>query len=498
MAGTTPNVRADAALRRAVAGARRLQKSALNDAFSAENLASRPTPAQLHIMQEISNQPYRYVVAGNQSGKSTLAAREVAWFVERRHPYFKWPKDWSPTESLIVICAGQDRKMLEMIWRLRILPFLVAEEWQEIRSGQMLQQAIHRTRGDQIIFLSHNLGSEHDIKHMQGYAAHFVWVDEMPRSVRVLEELQRRTDSKNSPFLVTFTQKVRNDAIRRFVEKQGEDSRIAKIYRLFKLDNPVFTDRKDDEIRKLEGLSAEQKAAVLSGEWITSDSAVYEYLSDVHGGKPDGYNSAWRHVVSIDPANRSKTGMTLWAESPRDGMWWCVYADYVVGTFAPHKLVMEIEDRIEPFNIVMRIYDSAASWFADAAADLPDGRKIFYTPVTHKANRKEILIANFQIALGTRVRLAEPWAEKLVMEITSYERSEDDPTRILKAQKFHLLDTAHYFVDRIPAPVSVAPIESPHTRLLRLHTESLREQAEKQKRIKSGPASVFTRRWTRW
>lgn len=495
---TTPTVRADPLLRRAAAAGRIIQRDLRTEAFSAENLTSKPTPPQWDIIRSINDYQYRYVIAGNQSGKTSLAVREVTWFVEKKHPFFKYPDEWSPSEPLIIIVAGQDRAQLETIWKTRMLPFLEQGAWQEIRQGQQLAQVVHKQRQDRIIFLSHNLGSDHDIAHMQFYSAHFVWVDEMPRSIRVLEELQRRTDAKRAPFLITFTQKVRNDSIRRFVE--AVDPRIGRIFRLNKLDNPVYADRKEEELAKLEGLSDAMKAAVLKGDWINSDSSIYEYIPDVHGGMPFGYTPSWRHVAVCDPANRSKTGLTMWAEHPSTGMWWCVYAEYIKDIRNPVKLVYEVEDRIAAVspNIIDRIYDSSAAWFADTAIDLPDGRKIPWTPMTHKSNRKEVIMSNFQKALGVTVRIAEKWAGKLIDEITDYERSETNPTMIVGAQKYHLLDTAHYFVDRIPAPMPGHRHTSLDDQFRQAHMDRLMAVRKKQIDAAIGRTSFFKKKWTGW
>lgn len=474
-----------------------IQRDLRGDAFSAEDLLSRPTQQQWDIIRAIDEYQYRYVVAGNQSGKTTLAVREIAWFLERKHPHFKWPDIWSPSEPLLIIIAGQDRAQLETIWQTKLKP-LLSGEWQEIRQGQQLSQVVQKSRQDRIIFISHNLGSQHDLAHMQSYAAHFVWIDEMPRNLGVLEELQRRTDAKNGPFLVTFTQKVRNDAIRRFVE--AVDPRVGRIFRLNKLDNPIYSDRKEDELAKLAGLSDSMRLAILHGDWITSEQSVYEYIPEIHGGIPTGYTPGWRHVLSVDPANRSKTGLTMWAEHPATGMWWCVYADYVTDIRSPVRIVQAVEDRAAAVstNIIERIYDSSAAWYADTAAnDLPDGRRIIYTPMTHKSNRKEQIIANFQSALGERVRISN-WASKLVDEITDYERSESDPTKIVKAQKYHLLDTAHYFVDRIPAPLPGNRVVSMDDQFRQAHMDRLAEQRRKQIDASVNRSSFFKKRWTGW
>ena len=77
---------------------KRLQAAALkqkrilqkNVCFDALKLNSRPTAKQLEIMQDIAHRIV-YVVAGNQSGKSTLGGRETSWYFQETHPYWERP-----------------------------------------------------------------------------------------------------------------------------------------------------------------------------------------------------------------------------------------------------------------------------------------------------------------------------------------------------------------------------------------------------------------------
>ena len=72
-----------------------LEKKQKANAFDAFKPDSRPNAKQLVILKGMQKIKYRYVVAGNRSGKSALAARELAWLLTDTHPYFKKPASWN-------------------------------------------------------------------------------------------------------------------------------------------------------------------------------------------------------------------------------------------------------------------------------------------------------------------------------------------------------------------------------------------------------------------
>ncbi len=439
-----------------------MERAELSRVFDPSRPGSRPNAAQDAVFRDIGLIQYRYVVAGNQSGKSALAAREIAWILNRNHPSWVRPAAWG-TGPLKIIIAGQDRKMMELeLWQGKLRPFLDQASWREVRQGQALAHVEHRETGDLIIFISHADSSEKNRKHMQGYVAHYVWLDEMPASIKVLEELQRRVDSNDGFFLATFTPKFRNLAIKKLVE--AVQPPVGKRYRMSKLDNPLFAEHRQREVDKLAGHSDAYIAAVMHGDWMPGDGAIYEFVPELHGGMPEDYNPGWRHVLVVDPATESKLGLTLWAEDPRvvpgtqtkelpagKRQWWCVRAEYVEGIYTPTKIILEVERRVTGVNIMERRADTAASWYIRQAADMPAPHPSYtYLPVEHKndVGAKDGFIRDFQQALGTDIRVAD-WCLPYIDEMQTYER-DPDTGRIRAASKYHLIDSGHYFVQRIP------------------------------------------------
>jgi phage terminase large subunit-like protein len=92
---------------------------------------------------------------------------------------------------------------------------------------------------------SHHSESEAREK-LQGFVAHYVWLDEMPGSIDIIEELQRRVQSRHGYFLATFTPKVKNDEIKKLIEASKEPA--SKKYKMPMFDNPSLTQMQKDNI----------------------------------------------------------------------------------------------------------------------------------------------------------------------------------------------------------------------------------------------------------
>jgi hypothetical protein len=294
--------------------------------------------------------------------------------------------------------------------------------------------------------------------------------DEMPSSVTILEELQRRVDSRRGYFVASFTPKFRNVQIKKIVDSSVAP--LAKKYTFSKFINPLFKGKEQEELAKLAGHSQDYINAVLYGMWMQGDAAIYNYNGDVHGGAlPEEYTRSWRHVLVVDPATESKLGMCLFAEDPRTGLWWLAYSDYVEGLYVPTRIIEEVESRVSTYNVVMRRADSAASWYIRQAAEM--GFK--YGAVEHKnGTAKDDFIARTQQCLGSMVRIPE-FNTLMVEELQTYERNPETGL-IIKASKFHLIDCLHYFCHRIPA-ADVARVDRPWFHDLR-EADDVRRRAE--------------------
>lgn len=429
--------------RQLAAALSRLEKLERRDSFDPAIPDSKPTKAQQEFLNDIGKYKARVVRGGNRSGKGVCPSREIGWILNDEHPFWKRPESWQH-ESLLFIVAGQDRKNMEVeIWGAKIRPRLQGD-WREVRSGQALQYVENKKTGDKIIFLSHADSSEKNRKHMQGYTAHYVWLDEMPSSSSLFDEIRLRASKPDAMFIATFTPKFRSEEIRLAVDSIKPP--FGKLYKFRRLDNPLYKGREDEVYAELEGYSDAYRKSVLDGDWFIGDSSVYEWHQDKMVEAPgDNYHPGWRHVVAVDPALKSKFGFTLWAERPSDGTWFLVKAEYIQDIYAPDDMVQEVKNKINGYNIVRRVSDPESSWFIGQASKA----QLSFIYPHDKARRKGELIKSAQLALSSGKQKIAPWCVDFINEITSCQWA-DSADRIVNASSYHLMDCWHYFTDLTP------------------------------------------------
>jgi hypothetical protein len=280
-------------------------------------------------------------------------------------------------------------------------------------------------------------------------------VDELPPTLEILAELHRSIQARNGQFLASFTPLTPNYDIQQYIDSaEVRQPDFAKVYRLRMLDNPVYASetRRGEILRGLEGMSEKQRNARLYGDWLTGDENVYEVDSDTMFRQlPVSYSpQKWRHVVSVDPAMESATGVSVWAEDPNSTYWYCVLAEYVTGNKSPIEWVNSVQKLTGMYNIVRRISD-VAPWFTSTAYA---EHKLVYSAVQNKAGRKQELIANLQKQLGTKLFIIPGKCQYLLKEMQdcrwSTRTNLSGTPIIVNGQRFHLLDTAQYFADAIP------------------------------------------------
>lgn len=458
---------------------KRQQALKINDCFDPVHVSSRPTKSQQAILNDLGKVQFRYAVAANQAGKSQLGAREVSWIFNETHPSWVRPERWGSDPLLIIVVARTTKQIEENLWR-KIAAFLDPSTYQVQRIGGIIQKVTHRDNKNTIVFASHHSENEAREK-LQGFVAHYVWLDEMPGSVQVIEELHRRVQSRQGYFLATFTPKVRNDEIRKLVEACREP--MSKQYKMLMFDNPALTQRdKEAIVQSLETYPESYRRTVLYGDWSAGELAVYDFASARHVASPANYSKGWRHVVAVDPAMSGKAGVILWAEHPETGVWFTILADYVEGCQAPDDVVKTVEGKVQGYNIVRRISDPHEVWFIGAASKLG----YVYLGVYKKSDRKNELIKNLQTALTDGKIKISPWCTLLIDEFVECHWSETAEGKIANSSKFHLLDCAQYFIDLKPKNDWVKPNQTFDQVLRQADKERVKQEFSRLTVIKGG------------
>jgi len=386
-------VNEDESKRKVTAAVRRLRTIQRADSFDPSVPDSKPTEQQLKILKSISKYQTRWTLGGNQSGKSQLGGRDLSWVLTDKHPYFRKPEEWG-TEALSVLVMGRlSTQVEEELWNKKLKPFFSPGTYKEVRTGNVLQK-VKFTNGNIILFFSHHAPEEAREK-VQSFVLHYIWLDEMPDSIKLIEELQRRLQAKRGRMLATFTPKIRNEEIRKLVDTA---SLTAKKFKLHMLSNPIYKGREHEILDQIKTFPDNYKKTILEGDWYVGDSAVYEFNREFHVKLlPISYSRSWRHVLSVDPAASGQVGLTLWAEDPVNATWYCVKALYMKGQAAT-DLDNSIELEIENYRIVRRISDPHEVWFIKEA----EKRRHYYIGVYKKTERKNELIKGFQERITNR------------------------------------------------------------------------------------------------
>jgi Terminase large subunit, T4likevirus-type, N-terminal len=426
------------------AALKKFQVMEKQDIFDAAVPNSKPTSSQMQVINAVRNNELSLigVRGGNQSGKTATCARIITWLLEETFPGWEKPERWKSEPLQILILARTLKQAEESLWK-KMEGLMTPGSFKVSKMAGTLSKVTHIETGNTCLFFSHenpNLARER----IQSFSAHMAWIDELPGSVKLIEEVTRRVQAKNGQVLLSFTPKAPAPEIRKFIE--GLEPPYGKEFRLKALDNPVYT--KEDRQKLMDSIksfSENYQRTVLEGEWTLGDEMVYQFDPNTMVATPPDYSPAWRHVEASDPALSSAHGMVIAAENPSTGWWYIIRADYLKDIMIPEKLIDEVLKRTVNVNIVRRIADPHETWYIQTAS----ARGISYISPFNKSQRKKELIKNLQASLGNRVFIA-PWCTDLIDEITSCRFADESSEKIVKASRYHLLDASQYLVDLLP------------------------------------------------
>lgn len=456
--------------------------------FNPRDLASRPTKKQESILQDINNLSERYVLGGNQSGKTNLGARELTWVFNNAHPY--WEK--KPDHPLLIMVVGKTHKIVkEEIWEGKIKPFLKEGTYKVRMDGSALNTVTHKESGNRILFFSHK-SPEECRQAVQAFVADYVWLDEMPSNYRLLTELHTRCQATSAPFIATFTPLLRDAEIKNHIE--NGKAPISKKYFLYTYDNPIYTGEQLHEMKQKHALMSEsERATRTEGSWYSGDNAVYKQFDvDKCVEKPLNYTPTWRHLLSVDPASGGVAGLLILAEDPNTNVWYVVDEKYFKGQ-APSELLASCDKVADKYNVVRRIADSHEAWFIKEAAL----HKTIYDIPRKKTQRKKELIENINEFFYTDILKIAPWCPKLIDEMITCQYTEDG-SRIINSRHYHLSDCLQYGMDCKPSTIHEAPNKPIHQMRREAHQKRRILEAQEARKPKISYARIMPGKKSRW
>jgi len=406
---------------------------------------------------------------------------------ENTHPYWK---PMSRTRKILVIGRVGEQVETEL-WRSKIKPFITPGTYKEVRTGNVLQRVESLVDDAVIIFMSHHNVNEAREK-VQSFVLDYVWMDELADSISLIMELALRVQSNRGRFLLTFTPLLRSPAVKRWIE--GLTDPVGRVYRLNMLDNPIYAGREHEILLRYATLPESERRARLYGEWFTGDLAVFSFKEERNVEDPEGYHPSWRHVEIVDPAASGDTGFMLLAQKPSTGRWYVVRADYIKGSAAT-DLLNVIERKTAGLNIVKRVYDPAATWFAKEALH----RKRLYIGVNDKSRRKTELIKQVEEALIQQTISIASWCTDLKEELSTAQWEDTGREKIANSTKYHLLDCLQYGLDNLPKDELISKPVTYDQWLKQANQERKRKEAQRLKFGKFTPkARIAAFRGRRW
>jgi hypothetical protein len=406
---------------------------------------SRPTVKQQELLTAILDREALVLDcrSGNRAGKSLTMSKalSIMFAEDAAHPWRR-PEHWRG--PLLLLVVGRQSKQLEESILPKITAHLEPGSFGEKKNGNVLQKLVNHKNGNVILFFSH-----HDVKGaaqaVQSFDAHFAAIDELPSDPLLIEEVMQRVYVQKGCVSLTYTPKIPAPKVKKFIENLPPSK--VKHINLSPLDNPAIDEEtKQTIISTAQAQGAGHMATVLQGAWMVGNRQVFTYDPSAHMiNLPQHYHmQTWRHVLTVDPASASATGVLVTAEDPTTGAWLVVHASYVEER-EPAALVQKVEAIAKPYRIMRRIYDSAATWF-DGSARAAGFR---YMPIDHKAGRKIELIQNVNTAFGNKIFLT-PLAESLEEELLSAQWSESAKENVAHGHEYHISDCLQYFLDLAP------------------------------------------------
>jgi len=380
-------------------------------------------------------------IAVGNSGKTALLRKVAAWFLAEGEPDIPWKRKENWEGPLQCLLISKSHKQLTESVLPGILKFFGEDEIKIVKNANYVEKILHKKTGNTIICAVHENPSQAR-ERVQSFTLHLVLLDELPAgpsAYKLIEELEARVMILKGCLFASFTPKSINKAVKDHVENMNPP--VGKRYSLRFVDNPAAdAEVIEARLQQISHLPDHMQKTLLEGTWATAESTVYT-LTDYAIQSPLHYSPLWRHTLGIDPGLASKQGFVVLAEDPASGRWYVIHAEAQDKIEDVDDGVRRIADYITrtQINVTKIVYDSAGTYWFMAARKHPVLKQYTIDKPFHKnsESRWQDMVSTIQTSLGATLFIA-PWNEGLIEEFGSY--AWNDSGKIIKAQKYHMLD----------------------------------------------------------
>jgi hypothetical protein len=478
----------------------RLDTLAKINCFDGKKIESRPTVAQKEILDDFCSHKYKFqaVMGGNQSGKSQLLRKTIAFFLAEGLPDIPYVRQENWEGPLLGLLTGKNHKQVSESLVPGILAFFNEGEIKVVRNANYIESLIHRKTGNKVLIFVHEQALQAR-ERIQSFTAHCAWVDELPSAnggYKLLEEITARVMVLKGQVFMSFTPKSINIAIKQMIE--ALEPPTGKRYRLAFVENPALdAEAISTRLQQIAHLSESMQKTLLVGDWMQGENTVY-HLTDYAIQSPINYSPLWRHILSIDPGISSAAGFVVGAEDPTTGRWYIIHSE-------THTKIDDVDDAVQRVadyvtrshvNVTKIVYDAASTYWYRSARKHPilSNFKIECPFNKNSTERREAMISAVQVAIGSTLFVA-PWNEDLIEEFNNYSWSETQPGKIVKSQKYHLLDALRYMVDLLPKFVPNQPIQQGQDLAAQMQMEIRKYNMEARERAAKRRAETSSSSW---
>jgi phage terminase large subunit-like protein len=246
----------------------------------------RPVGKQTEFHQSPAES--RWIIAGNQSGKSTAGAREAAWHATGLHPY----RDVAEPSIGWIITI--DRTFVNEVLLPTLLPLLPPSSVLRVVKGDVVH--IEMQNGSKIVFRTYGQGWQK----FQGARIDWAWFDEeCPEAV--YDEVMVRLIAKQGNHWVTMTPLQGKTWVHKriFSKRKSFPQSLLQIFQWKTTEN---TSLNEERVRRVfGGMNPNIRNARMNGDFVSLEGLIWPQLDEsIHVVDPFELQPHWPLITGMD------------------------------------------------------------------------------------------------------------------------------------------------------------------------------------------------------